>query len=56
MRKHLFNERITYRKRKNDADQLVKERERVIFIEDFHPLGFGFIVAELIVRNLREEH
>ena len=40
---------------KNDADQLVKKQKEVISIEGFYPLGFDFILAELIVQNLLEK-
>ena len=40
-RKHPFNER------KNNADQFVKKRKGVIFIENFCPLDFDYILAEI---------
>ena len=54
-RKHPFKEYVTDHKRKNNADQLVKEWKGVNSIEDFHPLGFDFILAELIVPNFLEK-
>ena len=47
-RKHPFEKPVTEWKRKNDANQLVKEQKRVISIKDFHPLDFGYILTELI--------